>query len=152
MKTMTKTMFGFFCAILMATVSQAQETGETVLSNGLKYVGTPYVAHTLDVDGPEELILNCDEVDCTTFVEYVLAESLCPKLDNGDISEGVFADKLQQIRYRNGQIDGYTSRLHYITEWVNNAVQKGFLKDVTAVKSSIVHEFASAIVQTIGKL
>ena len=77
MKTMTKTMFGFFCAILMATVSQAQETGETVLSNGLKYVGTPYVAHTLDVDGPEELILNCDEVDCTTFVEYVLAESLC---------------------------------------------------------------------------
>lgn len=142
MKTMTKTMFGFFCAILMATVSQAQETGETVLSNGLKYVGTPYVAHTLDVDGPEELILNCDEVDCTTFVEYVLAESLCPKLDNGDISEGVFADKLQQIRYRNGQIDGYTSRLHYITEWVNNAVQKGFLKDVTAVKSSMTEKVA----------
>ncbi len=136
MKTITKTMFGLFCATLMATASQAQETGETVLSNGLKYVGTPYVAHTLDVDGPEELILNCDEVDCTTFVEYVLAESLCPKLENGDISEGVFADKLQQIRYRNGQIDGYTSRLHYITEWVNNAVKNGFLTDVTATKSS----------------
>lgn len=135
MKTMTKTLFSLFCATLMATAGHAQEAGEKVLGIGLKYVGTPYVAHTLDLDGPEELILNCDEVDCTTFVEYVLAESLCPKLENGDISEGVFADKLQQIRYRNGQIDGYTSRLHYITEWVNNAVKKGFLTDVTATKS-----------------
>lgn len=132
---MTKTLFSLFCATLMVTAGHAQEAGEKVLSIGLKYVGTPYVAHTLDLDGPEELILNCDEVDCTTFVEYVLAESLCPKLESGDISEGVFADKLQQIRYRNGQIDGYTSRLHYITEWVNNAVKKGFLTDVTATKS-----------------
>ena len=37
-------------------------------------------SHTLEADGPEELVINCDEVDCTTLVEYVLAETLTPKL------------------------------------------------------------------------
>lgn len=148
MKTMMRTMLVLFGATLMATSLQAQEAGEALLSNGLKYVGTPYVAHTLDVDGPEELILNCDEVDCTTFVEYVLAETLCPKMENGDISEGVFADKLQQIRYRDGKIDGYTSRLHYITEWVNNAVKKGFLTDVTAAKSPATEKVSLSYMST----
>lgn len=124
-----------FCTLTMLTVSYAQEVNNDImLSNGIKYLNTPYVAHTLDTDEPEELILNCDEVDCTTFVEYVLAESLCPII-NGDISEGTFAQKLQMIRYRDGKIDGYSSRLHYITDWINNGVRNGFLKDVTSEKS-----------------
>ncbi len=123
------------CALAMIPAAHAQGTGEdAMLTNGIKYLGTPYVAHTLDTDGPEELILNCDEVDCTTFIEYVLAESLCP-IVNGDISEGTFAQKLQMIRYRDGQIDGYSSRLHYATDWINNGVRNGFLEDVTAEKS-----------------
>ena len=123
------------CVLAMFSVAHAQGTGEDLmLTNGIKYLGTPYVAHTLDADGPEELILNCDEVDCTTFVEYVLAESLCPII-NGDISEGTFAQKLQMIRYRDGEIDGYSSRLHYATDWINNGVRNGFLEDITAEKS-----------------
>ena len=123
------------CALAMIPAAHAQGTDEdAMLTNGIKYLGTPYVAHTLDTDGPEELILNCDEVDCTTFIEYVLAESLCP-IVNGDISEGTFAQKLQMIRYRDGQIDGYSSRLHYATDWINNGVRNGFLEDVTAEKS-----------------
>ena len=42
-----------------------------MLSNGIKYLDVPYVAHTLEADGPEELVINCDEVDCTTLVEYI---------------------------------------------------------------------------------
>ena len=105
-----------------------------MLTKAIKYLDTPYVEHTLDLDGPEELILNCDEVDCTTLVEYVLAESLCPVV-NGDISEGTFAQKLQLIRYRDGKINGYPSRLHYISDWINNGVRNGFLEDITAEKS-----------------
>lgn len=67
-----------------------------MLSNGIKYLDVPYVAHTLEADGPEELVINCDEVDCTTLVEYVLAETLTPKLADGDISESAFADNLQK--------------------------------------------------------
>ena len=135
MKTIVQTLSCLVGALCITLEAGAQDLNETVLKNGLNYLNTPYVAHALDTDGPEELILNCDELDCQTFVEYVLAESLCPKLENGDISESAFADKVQQIRYRNGKIDGYASRLHYVTDWINNAVSAGILEDVTAEKS-----------------
>ena len=79
MKTMTKFMFSALCAAAMVTSVSAQG-GKDMLSNGIKYLDVPYVAHTLEADGPEELVINCDEVDCTTLVEYVLAETLTPKL------------------------------------------------------------------------
>ena len=136
MKTMKKLMLGVACACTASLSVSAQGIAneDVMLTNAIKYLDTPYVEHTLDLDGPEELILNCDEVDCTTFVEYVLAESLCPVV-NGDISEGTFAQKLQLIRYRDGKINGYPSRLHYISDWINNGVRNGFLEDITAEKS-----------------
>ena len=91
MKTMTKFMFSALCAAAMVTSVSAQG-GKDMLSNGIKYLDVPYVAHTLEADGPEELVINCDEVDCTTLVEYVLAETLTPKLADGDISESAFRD------------------------------------------------------------
>ena len=127
-------MFSALCAAAMVTSVSAQG-GKDMLSNGIKYLDVPYVAHTLEADGPEELVINCDEVDCTTLVEYVLAETLTPKLADGDISESAFADNLQKIRYRDGKIDGYTSRLHYIADWINNGVRNGFLQDVTGAMS-----------------
>lgn len=85
---MTKFMFSALCAAAMVTSVSAQG-GKDMLSNGIKYLDVPYVAHTLEADGPEELVINCDEVDCTTLVEYVLAETLTPKLADGDISEAL---------------------------------------------------------------
>lgn len=111
----------------------AQEANK-MLKNGLGFLETPYVAHTLEVNDKEDLVVNCDEVDCTTFVEYVLAMSLCE--DQGDdMQESEFAQNLQKIRYRNGIINGYTSRLHYIADWINNGVKQGFIEDITAQKS-----------------
>jgi len=134
MKRVTKFVFSTLCAAAVATSVFAQE-GKEMLSNGIKYLDIPYVAHTLEANGPEELIINCDEVDCTTLVEYVLAESLSPKQADGDILESDFAEKLQSIRYRDGKIDGYTSRLHYASDWINNGVRHGFLQDVTEAMS-----------------
>lgn len=142
MKAMTKFMFSAFCAATLATSISAQDAGKEMLSNGIKYLDTPYVAHTLEADGPEDLIINCDEMDCTTLVEYVLAETLTPKMENGDISESVFAENLVKIRYRDGKIDGYTSRLHYITDWINNGVRNGFLQDVTDTMSPDTEKIA----------
>lgn len=136
MKTIVKTVFCLLSIWAFTLQTNAQDINETVLKNGLNYLNTPYVAHVLDNgNNQEELILNCDELDCQTFVEYVLAESLCPKLANGDISESAFADNVQQLRYRDGKIDGYTSRLHYVTDWINNAIRHGILEDITAEKS-----------------
>lgn len=134
-------MFSALCAAAMVTSASAQDSNEVMLSNGIKYLDIPYVAHTLEMNGPEELIINCDEVDCTTLVEYVLAESLSPT-EEGQVAEGDFADNLQKIRYRNGNIDGYTSRLHYISDWINNGVRNGFLEDVTATRGTAAEKLS----------
>ena len=112
MKTMITLLFSALC---VATVSaQTDEKDNAMLNNGINFLDIPYVAHTLEVtDGEEELIINCDEVDCTTFVEYTLAMALSPTED-GQVAEGDFATNLQKIRYRDGKINGYPSRLHYI--------------------------------------
>ncbi len=76
---MTKFMFSALCAAAMVTSVSAQG-GKDMLSNGIKYLDVPYVAHTLEADGPEELVINCDEVDCTTLVEYVHGRDTHPQI------------------------------------------------------------------------
>lgn len=135
MNAITKMLVAAACATLPLTAMWAQEENP-MLTNAMRYIGTPYVAHTLEVEGEEEMTINCDEVDCTTLVEYVLAEAITPKLPNGDVSETAFAENLQRIRYRNGKIGGYTSRLHYASEWIDNAVKAGILEDITATRGT----------------
>lgn len=116
-------------ASLSLTAAGQESGGQLVLDTALTYLGKPYVAHTLEVNDEEQLVVNLDEVDCTTFVEYVLAQSLAATR-GGDMK-----DYLTRIRYRDGRIDGYTSRLHYIAEWVESGVKNGFIEDVTAACS-----------------
>lgn len=132
MKTMITILFGALFAITAG--AQNGQDNTPMLNYGIGFLNTPYVAHTLEDEGEEDLIINCDEVDCTTFVEYALAMALSPTED-GQIAEGDFADKLQTIRYRDGKINGYTSRLHYIADWINNGVRNSFLEDVAATYS-----------------
>jgi dienelactone hydrolase len=105
-----------------------------MVEHGLSLLGTPYVAHTLERTAQEKLFTNRSELDCTTFVESVLAMYLCTK-ESGTFSEESFAGQLQKIRYRKGIIDGYTSRLHYTTDWIDDNISKGIIEDVTAIHS-----------------
>lgn len=132
MKAIAILLLGALCSTSIGV--SAQNENNPMVINAIKFLDTPYVAHTLEVNNNEELVINCDEVDCTTFVEYVLAMSLAPTV-NGEVAEGDFAKTLQQIRYRDGKIDGYTSRLHYNADWVNNGIRQGFLEDITAANS-----------------
>lgn len=126
--------FCLLCALIMTLSASAQEA-DNVLKYGLKFLNTPYVAHTLEVNNHEKLVVNCNEVDCTTFVEYVLAKALSPT-KKGKIENADFRKNLQLIRYRNGKIDGYSSRLHYIADWINNGIKQGVMEDVTAANST----------------
>lgn len=105
-----------------------------MLKHGLSLVGTPYVANTLERTEQEELFTSREELDCTTFVESVMAMTLSTKED-GTFSENDFADNLQKIRYRDGILNSYTSRLHYVADWINNNIQKGIIQDIAAVYS-----------------
>ena len=102
-----------------------------VLHNAKSFIGTPYKAATLDINNQESLIVNLDEVDCTTFVEYVLAMSLSNKQEESS-NDSLFINNLQHIRYRDGQINGYTSRLHYISDWIENGVKHDIIEDITS--------------------
>jgi len=95
---------------------------------GLHFLDTPYVAHTLETD-EEKLVINVREVDCTTFAEYCLALSKTIQSSNPSFEQ--FATQLQRIRYRNGTINGYPSRLHYFCDWIYNNQKKEIVVDLS---------------------
>lgn len=117
---------------LLASAQLMKSNGNMMLYFGKQFVGTPYVAHTLDLNKEEELVINTRELDCTTFVENVLALTLCAQ--RGQKSFRDFRNMLQKIRYHKGKV-AYTSRLHYFTEWMESNQEKGFVKKVESEKA-----------------
>ncbi|MBQ0070207.1 MAG: DUF1460 domain-containing protein [Bacteroidales bacterium] len=102
---------------------------ELVAFYAQKLLDTPYVAHTLEGD-TEMLTINIDQLDCTTFVETLYA--LTRTTLNGRYSWRDYAFNLENLRYRNGEMTDYSSRLHYISEWIVNNRSRGNLMEVTA--------------------
>ena len=96
---------------------------------GKSFIGTKYLAHGLETDGDEQLVINLSGLDCTTLVENTLALSRCVK--KGSTSFDDYLSELQYIRYRDGVINGYLSRLHYFSDWITNNVAKGVVEDET---------------------
>jgi len=96
---------------------------------GVSFVGTPYKPGTLEVPGPERLVINLRELDCVTFVENVLALSRLVRAGETDFD--AFRAELTRMRYRDGVIDGYPSRLHYFSEWIADNERKGLVRDIT---------------------
>ncbi|MGS0525633.1 N-acetylmuramoyl-L-alanine amidase-like domain-containing protein [Zobellia nedashkovskayae] len=107
-----------------------KDFGKTLVAIGKTFMDTPYVAKTLEIGETETLVINLQGLDCTTYVENVLAFGLL--LKNGESSFDDFTETLESIRYKDGELDGYASRLHYFSEWIANNEKKGLLKDITA--------------------
>lgn len=93
-------------------------------------IGIPYRGGTLDVNENESLVVRTDSVDCTTYVETILAMYLASKAEDDEYSD--FKEALTRIRYRDGVIKGYSSRLHYFSDWVADNEKKGILYEVTS--------------------
>ena len=103
--------------------------GKLAAAYGQWLLDTPYVAHTLEHDGDEVLTINIDELDCMTFVETVYA--LVRTTLNGRYSWRDFANNLEDIRYRNGELIDYASRLHYASNWIIDNIHRGNLTEAT---------------------
>lgn len=95
-----------------------------------KLLGVPYVAGTLDNNDREELVVHLDKLDCTTFVETVLALAVADKENRRDFQG--FKDALTHIRYREGKLAGYASRLHYFSDWIKDNERKGLVRECTS--------------------
>ncbi len=104
-------------------------SGELMVKVGHLFLETPYVASTLETEGDERLIINLREMDCTTFAENCLALTRTIKSQKPGLDR--FAQELASVRYRDARIKGYTSRLHYTTDWIYNNQQKQLVSDVT---------------------
>lgn len=89
--------------------------------------GTPYVAHTLDRTDDERMVINIRELDCTTYLENVLALTQCAKAH--ELSFEAFKRHLRDIRYRQGVLS-YENRLHYYQWWVEDNERMGFVKEI----------------------
>lgn len=131
----------FFLILLVSFTVSAQEPAlkilrtppgetlsKTMLNVAEQFLGKPYVAATLE-KSPEALVINLEEFDCYTLVENVLALSLAKH--NPEAGLDAYREYLQLLRYRDGVIDGYASRMHYFTDWALQATEYGFLVNIT---------------------
>lgn len=99
---------------------------------GKMFIDRPYVGQTLDREKKERLVVNVREVDCTTYVEYVLAVTLCVKNKKTTFSD--FCKYLADIRYIGGKV-GYTTRQHYFSIWINDNIKDGFIEEIVFKQS-----------------
>ena len=109
---------------------EVKTIGELMLNVGKYFLDFPYAANTLERKGGETLIINLREFDCFTFVENVMA--LARQIKEGNYAFDDYAAALERIRYREGVLKGFASRLHYFSDWLFDNEQKGIVKDITA--------------------
>lgn len=105
----------------------------------LSMLGTPYVGGTLEGD-TEELRIFLDRTDCILFVETCVCMALtfkglaitmgCPP-QPAEPSYELLCANIRNMRYREGAVCGYASRLHYTSEWILQAEGNGVMKEYT---------------------
>ncbi len=109
----------------------------TTLAYANHFLDRPYVAHTLEVNDEEQLVVNTRQLDCTTLVESVTALTLCAQRQQNTFAD--YCRMLQLLRYRGGLLDGYPSRLHYFSDWIIDKEAMGIVHEIlpTAMEGSI---------------
>lgn len=120
-------------------IRHSQPLGPRAIKVGELAIGTPYEPNTLEAyiraggnpSGVEPLALSLTRFDCVTLVEACLA--VARSADDGKKpSWDRFAREVERMRYRGGKRAGYTSRLHYFSEWITDGQRRGLLRDLGA--------------------
>ncbi len=119
--------------------------GPRAIKVGELAIGTPYVPNTLeayikaggDPTKNEPVIVSLTQFDCVTLVESCLAvarasdEATRPTWDR-------FSREVERMRYRGGKRAGYSSRLHYFSEWISDGEKRGLVHNLGAELGGIV--------------
>jgi hypothetical protein len=110
--------------------------GRSAARVGELAVGTPYEPFTLEAylraggspSRTEPLTLSLTRFDCVSLVESCLAVARVAD-DEGPPSWERFGREMARMRYRDGERRGYTSRLHYFSEWIADGERRGLIQD-----------------------
>lgn len=102
---------------------------EVVAEIGKSFIGTDYTANTLEIGRKEKLVLFLVGLDCYTFLESSLAIARCIK--SGKTTFEDYQKEILKLRYRNGELIEYPSRLHYFSDWIYDMSKRGIGKDIT---------------------
>ena len=94
-----------------------------------QFLGATYQAGLLENFKKEKLFISFKKFDCVLFVETVLA--ITRNITLNDREYKTFTKHLQDQRYINGFINGYCSRLHYFSDWINNNQKREIIKNIT---------------------
>lgn len=89
--------------------------------------GLPYMGKTLERNKEERLVINLRQMDCTTYVETVLALTMCAK--KGYTTFDQFVRNLRMVRYEDGEVT-YPKRMHYFTHWINENIKKNIVAPI----------------------
>lgn len=115
------------CRLLSAALQQPRTTNFPLFF-ARQFLARPYVAHTLEKEGTERLVVNTRQLDCTTLVETVTALTLCAYA--GEHTFYAFCKRLREMRYHQGIIDRYPSRIHYFTDWIVTNTKAGIVREI----------------------
>lgn len=113
--------------------------GRRAIKVGELAIGTPYEPYTLEAyikaggnpKSAEPLTVSLTRFDCVTLVESCLAvgratdDARAPSWDR-------FSREVERMRYRGGKRRGYSSRLHYFSEWIRDGEKRGLVKNLGA--------------------
>jgi hypothetical protein len=113
--------------------------GRRAIRVGELAVGTPYEAFTLEAylraggnpSRTEPLTVSLTRFDCVTLVESCLAVARVAA-DTRVPTWQRFSREVERMRYRGAKRRGYTSRLHYFSEWITDGEKRGLVRDIGA--------------------
>ncbi len=112
---------------LIAQAAKQPEGTNLMVYVARQFLDLPYVAKTLENNDQERLVVNLRQLDCTTYVENVLAIVLCAKRGMPTFAD--FCRCLQEIRYMDGDVS-YAHRLHYFSLWIEENTKMKFVEEI----------------------
>lgn len=113
---------------LLAMGAKAPADEPLTLFYARQFVDRPYVGHTLELKGEEQLAVNLGSLDCTTLVENVVALTLTTS--HGSKRWEDFLHWLRMVRYDGGKLNGYSSRNHYFSQWIQSGEKLGLVREI----------------------
>src|ERR1700722_7303968 len=112
---------------------RALPLGQRTAAVGMALLGTPYAGYTLEIDDhTESPSVNLRGVDCWTYFEISVGFARMLELKTSGYTPADLLAMIELDRYRGGHCNGkYTSRLHYLEDWIYDNERRGLVTNLT---------------------